>query len=134
MARRVAVDGARLSFIPAQRLTGATNVAVIHAAGPCVAAALPWIYLREHARMRTLRASLVAVWALRSIAGGVATWDVSCICLGSAEPLPSPRRWLPFAVTRKRCGSRLVASLGQRRPSPSPMDILGVTGADVHRR
>ena len=47
-------------FIPALQFTSVSNVAVIIATGPFVAAALAWIWLREAARLRTLRASLVA--------------------------------------------------------------------------
>src|SRR6266481_806588 len=47
-------------FIPALQLTSVSNVAVIIATGPFVAAALAWIWLREAARLRTLLASLVA--------------------------------------------------------------------------
>ena len=49
------------TFIPALQLTSVANVAVITAAGPFVAAALAWIWLREAVRLRTLLASLVAL-------------------------------------------------------------------------
>jgi len=41
-----------VSFIPALQLTSVSNVAIIIAAGPFVAAALAWIWLREAARLR----------------------------------------------------------------------------------
>src|SRR6202166_1193329 len=50
-----------VAFIPALQLTSVSNVAVIIATGPFVAAALAWIWLREAARWRTLLASLVAL-------------------------------------------------------------------------
>jgi drug/metabolite transporter (DMT)-like permease len=60
---------AMVTFIPALQLTSVANVAVIIAAGPFVAAALAWIWLREASRWRTLIASLVALCGVAIIVG-----------------------------------------------------------------
>ena len=49
-----------VTFIPALQLTSVSNVAIIIATGPFVAAALAWLWLREAARWQTMLASLVA--------------------------------------------------------------------------
>src|ERR1700710_2924147 len=52
---------AMLAFIPSLQLTSVSNVAIIIATGPFLAAALAWIWLREVPRLRTMLASLVAL-------------------------------------------------------------------------
>jgi drug/metabolite transporter (DMT)-like permease len=56
-------------FIPALQLTSVSNVAIIIATGPFVAAAFAWIWLREAARWQTLLASLVALCGVAIIVG-----------------------------------------------------------------
>jgi drug/metabolite transporter (DMT)-like permease len=58
-----------VSFIPALQLTSVSNVAIIAATGPFVAAALAWLWLREAARWQTMLASAVAVSGVAIIAG-----------------------------------------------------------------
>src|SRR5476651_633250 len=58
-----------VAFIPALQLTSVSNVAIIIATGPFVAAALAWIWLREAARLRTLLASLAALCGVAIIVG-----------------------------------------------------------------
>jgi len=58
-----------VSFIPALQLTSVSNVAIIIATGPFVAAGLAWIWLREAARATTLIASLVALCGVAIIVG-----------------------------------------------------------------
>jgi drug/metabolite transporter (DMT)-like permease len=60
---------AMISFIPALQLTSVSNVAIIIATGPFVAAALAWIWLRESPRLRTLLASLAALCGVVIIVG-----------------------------------------------------------------
>ena len=50
-----------VSFIPALQLTSVSNVAIIIATGPFVAAAFAWLWLDEAARWQTMLASLVAL-------------------------------------------------------------------------
>jgi drug/metabolite transporter (DMT)-like permease len=63
---------AMVTFIPALQLTSVSNVAVIIATGPFVAAGLAWIWLRETARPTTLIASLVALIGVAIIVGNIA--------------------------------------------------------------
>src|SRR5438874_3660691 len=59
-----------ITFIPALQLTSVSNVAIIIATGPFVAAAIAWIWLRETPRLRTLLAMLVALCGVVIIVGG----------------------------------------------------------------
>ena len=56
-------------FIPVLQLTSVSNVAIIIATGPFVAAALAWIWLREVVRLPTLLASLAALCGVVIIVG-----------------------------------------------------------------
>jgi drug/metabolite transporter (DMT)-like permease len=58
-----------VAFIPALQLTSVSNVAIIIATGPFVAAAFAWIWLRETARWQTMLASLVALVGVAIIVG-----------------------------------------------------------------
>jgi drug/metabolite transporter (DMT)-like permease len=56
-------------FIPALQLTSVSNVAIIIATGPFVAAAFAWLWLGEAARWQTMLASLVALCGVAIIVG-----------------------------------------------------------------
>src|ERR1700704_3689914 len=58
-----------VSFIPALQLTSVSNVAIIIATGPFVAAAFAWIWLREAVRWQTMLASLAALCGVAIIVG-----------------------------------------------------------------
>ncbi|MGA7998609.1 MAG: DMT family transporter [Bradyrhizobium sp.] len=58
-----------ICFIPALQLTSVSNVAIIIATGPFVAAAFAWIRLGEAARWQTMVASLVALCGVAIIVG-----------------------------------------------------------------
>src|SRR3954451_3721500 len=60
---------AMLAFIPALQLTSVSNVAIIIATGPFLAAALAWIWLGEIPRLRTMLASAVALCGVAIIVG-----------------------------------------------------------------
>lgn len=60
-----------VSFIPALQMTKVTNVAVLIATQPFVAAALAWLWLGEAATSRTLVASLIAFAGVIVTVGGV---------------------------------------------------------------
>jgi drug/metabolite transporter (DMT)-like permease len=62
---------AMLCFIPALQLTSVSNVAIIIATQPFVAATIAWIWLREAARWQTMLASLVALTGVAIIVGDV---------------------------------------------------------------
>ena len=71
-----------VSFIPALQLTSVSNVAIIIATGPFVAAAMAWIWLREAARWQTMLASAVALCGVAIIVGNVrANSDILGIAL-----------------------------------------------------
>ena len=58
-----------VTFIPALQLTSVSNVAIIIATGPFVAAALAWIWLREVPRWQTMLASVAALCGVAIIVG-----------------------------------------------------------------
>src|SRR5450756_3195929 len=58
-----------VSFIPALQLDSVSNVAIIIATGPFVAAAFAWIRLQETARWQTMLASLAALIGVAIIVG-----------------------------------------------------------------
>jgi drug/metabolite transporter (DMT)-like permease len=58
-----------ISFIPSLQLTSVSNVAIIIATGPFVAAALAWVWLREIPALRTVLASFVALCGAVIIVG-----------------------------------------------------------------
>jgi drug/metabolite transporter (DMT)-like permease len=124
-----------LAFIPALQLTSVANVAVINAAGPFVAAALAWMWLRERAHVRTLLACVVALCGVVIIAGGAATTsDIAGICLAGLMTLAiaamtvAVRRYKQTPMVAAAAASNLLGSIVS---VPFAHDILGVTGADV---
>ena len=77
-----------VTFIPALQLTSVSNVAIIIATGPFVAAALAWLWLREAARWQTLLASAVALCGVTIIvADAHASSDVLGIALACVMTL-----------------------------------------------
>jgi drug/metabolite transporter (DMT)-like permease len=69
-------------FIPALQLTSVSNVAVIIATGPFVAAAMAWVWLREASGWRTLLASLAALCGVAIIVSDIsASGDILGIAL-----------------------------------------------------
>jgi drug/metabolite transporter (DMT)-like permease len=69
-------------FIPSLQLTSVSNVAIIIATGPFVAAAFAWIWLREAARWQTMLASVVALCGVAIIVGNIrASSDILGIAL-----------------------------------------------------
>ncbi|WKA30350.1 DMT family transporter [Bradyrhizobium roseum] len=61
---------AMIAFIPALQLTDVSNVAIIIATGPFLAAALAWIWLKEIPHRRTMLASVAALVGVVIIVGG----------------------------------------------------------------
>ncbi|WP_028346832.1 DMT family transporter [Bradyrhizobium murdochi] len=60
---------AMIAFIPSLQLTNVSNVAIIIATGPFLAAGLAWIWLREIPQLRTMLASIVALCGVMIIVG-----------------------------------------------------------------
>ena len=58
-----------IAFIPSLQLTSVSNVAIIIATGPFLAAALAWVWLGEIPRRRTMLASVVALCGVAIIVG-----------------------------------------------------------------
>src|SRR5512138_790385 len=61
---------AMIAFIPSLQLTDVSNVAIIVATGPFLAAGLAWIWLKEIPHRRTMLASAVALVGVVIIVGG----------------------------------------------------------------
>jgi len=79
---------AMIAFIPALQLTNVSNVAIIIATGPFLAAALAWIWLREVPHLRTVLASAVAPCGVIIIVGSAAPAPTFW-----ASPSPASWRW-----------------------------------------
>jgi drug/metabolite transporter (DMT)-like permease len=124
-----------VSFIPALQLTSVSNVAIIIATGPFVAAGLAWIWLREAARLSTLIASLVALCGVAIIvgnAGGIS--DAGGIGLACLMTLAIAA--MTVAVRRHRQTSMVAAAalsnfLGSLVSIPFANGIVSVTATDV---
>jgi drug/metabolite transporter (DMT)-like permease len=122
-------------FIPALQLTSVSNVAVIIATGPFVAAALAWIWLREAARWRTLLASLVALCGVAIIVSDAqASSDIFGIGLACLMTLAIAA--MTVAVRRHKNTPMVTAAalsnvLGSLVSIPFAQSITAVTGADI---
>jgi len=122
-------------FIPALQLTSVSNVAVIIATGPFVAAALAWIWLREAARLRTLLASFVALCGVAIIVSDAhASSDIFGIGLACLMTLAIAA--MTVAVRRHKNTPMVAAAalsnvLGSLVSIPFAQSITAVTGADV---
>ena len=124
-----------ITFIPALQLTSVSNVAIIIATGPFVAAAIAWIWLRESLRPRTLLAMLVAFCGVIIIVGGASgSSDMFGIALAC---------FMIFVISvmtvlvRRHKGTPMVAAaalsnlLGSVVSLPFAQGITGVTGAEL---
>ena len=60
---------AMIAFIPSLQLTSVSNVAIIIATGPFLAAGLAWVWLRRNPATRTMLASVVALCGVAIIVG-----------------------------------------------------------------
>ncbi len=124
-----------VSFIPALQLTSVANVAAIAAAGPFVAAALAWIWLREAARLRTLLASLVAFCGVAIIVGAAAApSDLRGVGLACLMTLAVAA--MTVAIRRYRQTSMVAAAalsniLGSLVSIPFAHGITSVTASDI---
>jgi len=124
-----------VSFIPALQLTSVSNVAIIIATGPFVAAALAWIWLGEAARSRTLLASLVALCGVAIIVGD-ARAGADILGIGLACLMTLAIAAMTVAVRRHRNTPMVAAAalsnlLGSLVSIPFAHGISGVTGTDV---
>jgi drug/metabolite transporter (DMT)-like permease len=124
-----------ITFIPALQLTSVSNVAILIATGPFVAAAIAWIWLRETPRLRTLLAMLVALCGVVIIVGGAGgNSDIIGIALACFMTLVISAMTV---VVRRHKGTPMVAAaalsnlLGSVVSLPFAHGITGVTTTDL---
>jgi drug/metabolite transporter (DMT)-like permease len=126
---------AMIAFIPSLQLTDVSNVAIIIATGPFLAAALAWIWLREIPHLRTMLASIVALCGVMIIVGGArAGSDVIGIALACLMALAIAA--MTVMVRRHRNTSMVSAAamsnvLGSVISIPFASGITGITGFDL---
>jgi len=124
-----------IAFIPSLQLTNVSNVAIIIATGPFLAAALAWIWLREIPHLRTMLASVVALCGVIIIVGQArAGSDVLGVALACFMALAIAA--MTVMVRRHRNTSMVAAAamsniLGSVISIPFAHGITGVTGADI---
>ena len=124
-----------ITFIPALQLTSVSNVAIIIATGPFVAAAIAWIWRRETPRLRTLLAMLVALCGVVIIVGGAGgNSDIIGIALACFMTLVISAMTV---VVRRHKGTPMVAAaalsnlLGSVVSLPFAHGIAGVTTTEL---
>jgi drug/metabolite transporter (DMT)-like permease len=126
---------AMVCFIPALQLTNVSNVAIIIATGPFVAAAFAWIWLQEAARVRTLLASLAALCGVAIIVGnarvGSDLLGIALACL-----MTFALAAMTVAVRRHKNKSMVAAAalsnvLGSIVSIPFAHGIASVAGTDL---
>ncbi|MBR1286982.1 DMT family transporter [Bradyrhizobium sp. AUGA SZCCT0177] len=126
---------AMIAFIPALQLTSVSNVAIIIATGPFLAAALAWAWLREIPRLRTMLASVVALCGVAIILGNArAGSDILGIALAIFMALAIAA--MTVMVRRHKETSMVAAAaisniLGSVVSIPFAHNITGVTGYDL---
>jgi drug/metabolite transporter (DMT)-like permease len=124
-----------ISFIPSLQLTSVSNVAIIIATGPFVAAALAWIWLREVPGWRTIIASLVALCGAIIIVGNTSgSTDVLGIALACFMTFVIAA--MTVAVRRHRDTPMVAAAalsnlLGSIVSIPFAHGIASVSGTDL---
>jgi drug/metabolite transporter (DMT)-like permease len=123
-----------VSFIPALQLTSVSNVAIIIATGPFVAAALAWISLGEAARWQTMLASLVALCGAIIVGNVSASSDIIGIALACLMTVAIAAMTV---TVRRHKNTPMVAAaalsnlLGSVVSIPFAHGITSVTGHDL---
>jgi drug/metabolite transporter (DMT)-like permease len=124
-----------ITFIPALQLTSVSNVAIIIATGPFVAAAIAWVWLRERLRLRTLLAMLVAFCGVIIIVGGASgSSDMFGIALACFMILVIS---VMTVLVRRHKGTPMVAAaalsnlLGSVISLPFAHGVTGVTTTEL---
>ena len=124
-----------IAFIPSLQLTNVSNVAIIIATGPFLAAALAWIWLREVPQLRTVLASAVALCGVIIIVGNArAGSDVLGIALACFMAVAIAA--MTVMVRRHRNTPMVAAAamsnfLGSAISIPFAHGIAAVTGFDL---
>ena len=126
---------AMIAFIPSLQLTDVSNVAIIIATSPFLAAALAWIWLREIPQLRTMLASIVALGGVMIIVGSArAGSDILGIALACFMALAIAA--MTVMVRRHRNTSMVAAAamsnfLGSVISIPFAHGIVAITGFDL---
>ena len=126
---------AMIAFIPALQLTNVSNVAIIIATGPFLAAGLAWIWLREIPHLRTMLASIVALCGVMIIVGQAHTGsDILGVALACFMALAIAE--MTVMVRRHRNTSMVAAAalsniLGSVISIPFAHGITAITGFDL---
>jgi drug/metabolite transporter (DMT)-like permease len=122
-------------FIPALQLTSVSNVAIIIATGPFVAAAFAWIWLREAARWQTMLASVVALGGVAIIVGNIrASSDIlgialACLMTVAIASMTVAVRW--HKNTPMVASAAMSNLLGSIVSLPFAHGIASVTAAEL---
>jgi len=126
---------AMIAFIPSLQLTNVSNVAIIIATGPFLAAALAWIWMREIPHLRTMLASIVALCGVIIIVGQARGGsDILGVALACFMALAIAA--MTVMVRRHRNTSMVAAAalsniLGSYISIPFAHGIAAVTAADI---
>jgi drug/metabolite transporter (DMT)-like permease len=122
-------------FIPALQLTSVSNVAIIIATGPFVAAVFAWIWLREALRWQTMLASLVALCGVAIIAGHTrASSDILGIALACLMTVAIAAMTVTVRTHRNTpmvAAAALSNLLGSVISIPLAQGIASVTASDL---
>jgi drug/metabolite transporter (DMT)-like permease len=122
-------------FIPALQLTSVSNVAIIIATGPFVAAAFAWIWLHEAARWQTMLASLVALSGVAVIVGGTRAGSdilgIALACLMTVAIAAMTVTVRQYKDTPMVAAAALSNLLGSVVSIPFAHGITSVTAADL---
>jgi len=124
-----------VTFIPALQLTNVSNVAIIIATGPFVAAGIAWIWLGEATRRSTLIAGLVALCGIAIIVGSPAG-AADFRGIGLACIMTVAIAAMTVAVRRHKQNSMVAAAalsnfLGSVVSVPFADGLTNVTGRDL---
>ena len=126
---------AMIAFIPSLQLTDVSNVAIIVATGPFLAAGLAWIWLKEVPHRRTMLASAVALVGVVIIVGGArAGSDILGVALACFMALAIAA--MTVMVRRHRNTPMIAAAalsnfLGSAISLPFAHGIAAVTSFDL---
>jgi drug/metabolite transporter (DMT)-like permease len=124
-----------VTFIPALQLTSVSNVAIIIATGPFVAAGIARIWLGEVPRRSTLIASFVALLGVAIISGAPMT-NADARGIGLACIMTVAIAAMTVAIRRHKQVSMVAAAalsnfLGSVVSAPFAQGALSATGSDL---
>jgi drug/metabolite transporter (DMT)-like permease len=120
---------AMLAFIPALQLTSVSNVAIIIATGPFLAAALAWIWLGEVPHLRTMLASVVALCGVAIILGHARVGsDILGIALAIFMALAIAAMTV---MVRRHKGTSMVAAARSRTSSAASSASPSLTASSA---